>query len=230
MTFSRQGYEILEPFIGQQTLAPIVQQLNALHLKPTQGGLRNLHHHLRTVRDLVYSPKLLQKAQDYLGDSPSVVRVLFFDKTPSNNWLVPWHQDRAIAVSHKQEIPGWGPWSIKDTIPHVHPPANVLNQIVTFRIHLDAAEPKNGCLRVIPGSHLQGILSTDQIKEIVQTQPSVNCTVQSESVMVMKPLLLHASSKATHPIHRRVIQVEYSSYRLPEGMDWDINSNSTKDG
>ena len=34
----------------------------------------------------------------------------------------------------------------------------------------------------------------------------------------MSPLLLHASSKATRPDHRRVIHLEFCSASLPPGM------------
>jgi ectoine hydroxylase-related dioxygenase (phytanoyl-CoA dioxygenase family) len=81
------------------------------------------------------------------------VRAIFFDKSSGSNWLVPWHQDLTIAVASKCEAPGFGPWSVKDGIPHVQPPDELLKQMIALRLHLDDCDASNGALRVIPGSH-----------------------------------------------------------------------------
>jgi hypothetical protein len=39
-----------------------------------------------------------------------------FDKSPDRNWLVTWHQDRALPLEERREVPGWGPWSVKSGI------------------------------------------------------------------------------------------------------------------
>ena len=36
----------------------------------------------------------------------------------------------------------------------------------------------------------------------------------------MRPLLLHASSIAIVPTHRRVIHLEYASQSLADGLEW----------
>jgi len=36
----------------------------------------------------------------------------------------------------------------------------------------------------------------------------------------MCPLILHASSKAVSPSHRRVIHIEYAGAELPGGLEW----------
>ena len=41
-----------------------------------------------------------------IGREASVVRSIFFNKTPESNWAVPWHQDLTIAVADRRE----GPW------------------------------------------------------------------------------------------------------------------------
>jgi hypothetical protein len=40
-------------------------------------------------------------------------------------------------------------------------------------------------------------------------------------VLLMRPLLLHASQKATRPARRRVIHLEYAACDLPSGLDWN---------
>jgi hypothetical protein len=46
----------------------------------------------------------------------SVQRATLFDKSPTANWLVVWHQDTALPVQERREAPGWGPWSVKDGV------------------------------------------------------------------------------------------------------------------
>jgi len=95
------------------------------------------------------------------------------------------------------------------------PPVEVLNSMVTFRIHLDACTEQNGCLSVVPKSHMLGILTQKQISEQSKYFVSVQCPAPAGSALVMRPHLLHASSKGTAPSQRRVLHLEYSDYKLP---------------
>jgi ectoine hydroxylase-related dioxygenase (phytanoyl-CoA dioxygenase family) len=103
---------------------------------------------------------------------------------------------------------------------HVQPPIAVLNQMITFRIHLDDSSQANGCLKVLPKSHELGILDQNEIQEYVQHNRSVICEARSGSALVMRPHILHASSKAKNPSQRRVLHLEYSSFKLPSGISW----------
>lgn len=220
MSFTKNGFEILDNILTANELTPIKFELEQLTLPILTAGIRNADKKFPSINSLITSKKLLDKAKQYLDSEPSIVRVILFDKTPDNNWLVTWHQDKTICVSEKKEISGWGPWTLKDGIHHVQPPLDALNQMVTFRIHLDNSTLETGCLRVIPNSHAQGILSNSQIQEITNKQNAVDCAAEAGSILVMRPHLLHASSKATTPSQRRVIHVEYSSYQLPESLAW----------
>jgi hypothetical protein len=81
---------------------------------------------------------------------------------PNANWKVPWHQDVTIAVQERVEAEGFGPWSIKADVLHVQPPGEVLEHMISVRLHLDNCGEKNGALRVIPGSHLQGRIPEEE--------------------------------------------------------------------
>jgi ectoine hydroxylase-related dioxygenase (phytanoyl-CoA dioxygenase family) len=116
-----------------------------------------------------------QSAEKYLTGEPKLVRVILFDKTAANNWLVTWHQDKTVAVSQRHDISGWGPWSIKDGVHHVQPTIDVLNQMVTFRIHLDDSMEEKGCLRLIPKSHTNGIMSHEEIQHYVRRHEQKLC-------------------------------------------------------
>ena len=163
---------------------------------------------------------IISKAKSYLSESVGLVRAILFNKTPENNWLVTWHQDRTVAVSDKFDKHEWGPWSIKDEIHHVQPPIEVLAQMVTFRIHLDDTSLENGCLKVLPNSHRLGILDAGAIQAYAQSHEAVVCEAPAGSALAMRPHLLHSSSKAVSPCQRRVLHLEYSSYKLPNGVSW----------
>jgi ectoine hydroxylase-related dioxygenase (phytanoyl-CoA dioxygenase family) len=158
--------------------------------------------------------------QSLLGQEARVVRGILFDKTPGANWKVPWHQDLTIAVKQKREAPGFGPWSIKAGIPHVQPPIEVLQRMVTLRLHLDECDADNGPLRVLPGTHRHGRLSSEAIAEQRCLASEVLCTSPRGGALLMKPLLLHASSPCRSPRHRRVVHLEWSSDTLPHGLQW----------
>jgi ectoine hydroxylase-related dioxygenase (phytanoyl-CoA dioxygenase family) len=109
---------------------------------------------------------------------------------------------------------------VKEGIPHVHPPAEVLAGILAVRLHVDDCGPDNGPLRVIPGSHRHGKLTNAEIRRLrAETEPLI-CTVPAGGALLMKPLLLHASSPAVAPAHRRVLHLEFAREPLPEYLTW----------
>lgn len=172
------------------------------------------------MAQLCQSPLIRTVAENILGQGAFLVRSILFDKSPGANWKVPWHQDLTIAVREKKDVPGFGPWSVKDGVIHVQPPAWVLERVITLRLHLDDCDESNGALKVLPGSHCQGKLGADQIQALRQQSLAVLCPVSKGGMLLMRPLLLHASSPATHPTHRRVIHLEFAAEPLPVGLDW----------
>jgi ectoine hydroxylase-related dioxygenase (phytanoyl-CoA dioxygenase family) len=155
-----------------------------------------------------------------LGDGAFPVRVLFFDKTPAANWLVAWHQDRTVAVAERRACAGFGGWSVKAGVPHVQPPAAVLEGMLTLRLHLDDCGPDRGPLRVLAGSHRLGLLDAPAMARLTASAPTVECVARRGDAFVMRPLLLHASSKARRPGRRRVLHIEYAAKDLPGGLLW----------
>ena len=92
--------------------------------------------------------------------------------------------------------------------------------MLTVRLHLDDADGTNGALRVLPGSHRLGRLSSEQIQELRARQRDVLCTAAAGDALLMRPLLLHASGRSTSQRHRRVLHIEYAAFALPEELHW----------
>ncbi len=149
-----------------------------------------------------------------------MVRGILFDKTADANWKVPWHQDLTIAVQEQHDVPGFGPWSVKAGIAHVQPPMELLERMVTLRLHLDDCDAANGPLRVLPRTHKCGRLEAASIAQERESIPEIVCTALRGAALLMKPLLLHASSACKSPRHRRVVHLEWSANELPGGLQW----------
>ena len=155
-----------------------------------------------------------------LGPGAIPVRGILFDKTSAANWKVPWHQDVTIAVAERLEVDGYGPWSLKDGVTHVQPPASVLERMVTLRIHLDDCPEQNGALKVVADSHRQGKIPERKIAEIIADGEVRVCEVQAGGILVMRPLSVHSSSAAEVPGHRRVIHFDFAVGELHCGLTW----------
>ena len=175
---------------------------------------------LAPVREWLATDDVRSLIQPHLGPAAWPVRGILFDKTAAANWKVAWHQDRSIAVRERRDVAGFGPWSMKEGIVHVQPPVQILARMLTLRLHLDDCDETNGPLRVIPGSHRDGILSDAAIAAAVAAGPTINCCLPAGGALLMRPLLLHASSAAKQPRHRRVIHVEFSADELPGELAW----------
>ncbi len=183
-------------------------------------GIRRLLEIVPAVRALAESEIVRSFIAPVLGKNAKVRRGIFFDKTPVANWKVPWHQDVVIALRTRKEVAGFSAWSTKAGVVHAQPPVEILESILAVRIHLDDTTENNGALRVIPGSHQFGILDDEAIQKLKENTAQVTCSVTKGGALLMRPLLLHASSVATAPTHRRVLHLEYSAYNLPDGLEW----------
>jgi ectoine hydroxylase-related dioxygenase (phytanoyl-CoA dioxygenase family) len=82
--------------------------------------------------------------------------------------------------------------------------------VIALRLHLDDSTSTNGPLRVISGSHQDGLLSDSQILARAKQGPEVERTVPRGGVIAMRPLLIHASSKSEDHQPRRVLHIEYA--------------------
>lgn len=212
---SARGFALIPHVLSDTQQASLLATLGSL----TGAGRRGLLSE-PAVAELATSAQLLELLRPHLPAEPRPVRAIYFDKSPEANWLVPWHQDLTLALQQQVEVPGFGPWSVKDGIPHVQPPVELLEQMLTIRLHLDAADETNGALKVLPGSHRHGRLSAERIQEFRANSPEALCTVEAGDALLMRPLLLHASSRATRPGHRRVLHLEYAGFDLPAGLAW----------
>jgi ectoine hydroxylase-related dioxygenase (phytanoyl-CoA dioxygenase family) len=222
------GFAILPAIFDSseiEELIGLIAKLKSADGVRTRGGVyavRNLLQLSPALLQLARSENLLAIVQSHIGAGAFAVKGTLFDKTGGANWLVPWHQDLTISVASRLPVPGYGPWTVKAGACHVQPPTSVLNGMLSIRIHLDDCGEENGPLRVLPGTHRSGRLGPEKVSELVREVREHRCLVKTGGLLLMKPLLLHASSAAITPEHRRVVHIDYASSQLDGGLRWRL--------
>jgi hypothetical protein len=216
-----QGYAVVPGVLSAGELSECRHTLDCIDFHKRVGGIRNAEKKFPIIGRLAQSSGVLSVARQYLEGTPKLVRAIVFDKSPERNWLVTWHQDKTVSVNRQFDGLDWGPWSLKDSVIHVQPPLTVLEHMITIRVHIDDANESNGCLKVIPESHNRGVFTQAEIHAQVSTSQAISCPVKASDAFVMRPLLLHSSSKVNGPHRRRVVHLEFSDFDLPEGVHWD---------
>ncbi|HEY0115710.1 MAG TPA: phytanoyl-CoA dioxygenase family protein [Allosphingosinicella sp.] len=159
-------------------------------------------------------------ARQFLGPAARPVRATLFDKSAQRNWALGWHQDRTIAVRERIEVPGFGHWTIKSGIHHVMPPVDLLERMLTLRIHLDRVSLDNAPLLIVPRSHRLGHIAEPEISPLVERLGTAACPAEAGDVWLYATLILHASAAAAKPARRRVLQLLYGADDLPGGLEW----------
>ncbi|WP_425395325.1 phytanoyl-CoA dioxygenase family protein [Aeoliella sp.] len=206
-------------------LVEFVETVGTVRAKSSNA--RRLLECCEAVRRLAASRSVRELVEPVLGSAAFAVRGLLFDKVESANWRVGWHQDLMIPVEQRVDAPGYSAWSIKQGVVHVRPPEEVLAAMLTLRVHVDDCPADNGPLEVLPGTHRLGIVPESDVRSTADEHQAIACTAAAGDVLVMRPLLLHASRPAGTPRHRRVVHLEFASEALPGGVEWRRESNTT---
>lgn len=154
-----------------------------------------------------------------------VVQCTYFEKSPTKNWLVAWHQDLSIPVAAYVPHPALSGWSEKEGQLTVQPPAEMMADILAIRVHLDECRVEDGALRVVPRSHTQGRLNADAIKKMRRQQGETVCPVSRGGSLMFRPLLLHASSKSSAGKPRRVLHFLFAPSQIPYGLKWGLEAH-----
>src|SRR5215470_7409291 len=215
--FDEDGYAIIAGVLSADQCQAVAQRLSGS--ERLRAGTRNLLHDIVCVKvatDLRSSAAIAEQ----LGVAVVAVQCTLFDKSAERNWLVAWHQDLSIPVGERIAHPECTGWSEKEGTLFVQPPASILESLVAVRVHLDDCEAGAGPLRVVPGSHRQGRLSNCEARRRREANGEVPCLAKRGDALLMRPLLLHASSKATVPSRRRVLHFLFGPAELPHGLRW----------
>ena len=207
----------LEQYDGQGVVFPIKVLspgdasffCNALESIITDGGdgslkrIDNLHLFFDWAHRLVTNDDLLNTVESVLGADILVDGTLVFYKPPRDASYSSWHQDSVYS--------GW----------HLSPSTSAW-------IALTPSHAVNGCLRVVPGSHKQGLLDHDnvlddpnllnkrgeRVKVVVDESQAVDVVLRPGEMSLHQSNLVHGSKPNTSDEPRIGFIVRFVTSRI----------------
>ena len=224
------GFAILAAVFSEDAVDQILADFSATlndHLEHSESILarsgavyaaRNVLEVFPPTADIWQTPCLLKLVGEILGRDVGLVRVLYFDKPPDRTWTLPWHKDLTITVRRPTGNAA-EQFKIRDKagVPHIDAPLEVLESMLTLRLHLDEVTSENGPLKVVTGSHRSGKRLT------LDDGPQKTICVNRGDVLAMRPLVSHSSARSVAGTarHRRILHFEFSGTpQLPYGLQW----------
>ena len=165
--------------------------------------------HLRFARiyQLVQHPRLVRPVADLLGPNVVCWGSHFFCKLPRDGKRVPWHQDSTY-------------WPLSPT------------KTVTLWLAIDDADPQNGNMKFIPGSHLHGLIDYDEthqadtILDLAVRDPfkygvgEADDTLRAGQFSLHSDLLLHGSEANNSDRRRCGLTIRYAAADVRTWYDW----------
>ena len=148
------------------------------------------------------------------------VRLVAFDKTSENNWALPWHQDRVIALRERHTLPGYDNWTRKAGTWHCEPPLALLQGMLFARLHLDDCDEENGALEIALGSHRLGPVPAAEAAAQASACPREVCRAKRGDVLLLKMLTLHRSSRSKSRQPRRSYRIDFAAEALAPPLAW----------
>ncbi len=228
------GYHFVRNAISDEVLQELRNSVALETVRPTlrrRGcslyAIRQAAQQVPAIASLAQARPIMDLVHACLGPGAKAIKALYFDKPAGADWKVAWHQDTTVAVQEPLQVAGFAGWTCKAGVHHARPPAAVLAEVLTLRLHLDDCDADNGVLQVLPSSHAHGLLSREQQVELLAASDSITCSAKAGDLLCMRPLLLHRSASTGHPgqpyhqpCHRRIVHLEYSAQALPGGLQW----------
>lgn len=189
-------------------------------------AIRQFHKEIPESLNYIFNQNLIDIIKSNFGEDYFITKSIYFDKPEKSNWFVSYHQDLTISVDKKMDTENFENWTNKQNQFAVQPPREILENIFTIRIHLDKTTKENGALKVLNKSHKKGIYRTENVD--IENEIETICEIDKGGIMIMKPLLFHASNKTTNNERRRVIHIEFSNQNLPNQLKWSEKMDFNK--
>jgi ectoine hydroxylase-related dioxygenase (phytanoyl-CoA dioxygenase family) len=206
--YDRDGYAIFRAVLGPDLIAEAsehVAWLQARHpdVRPEQLGHRYVRDDPFWLR-LVGDDRLLDIAQLFIGPDIALFASHYISKPPRSGQPVLWHQDAAF-------------WPLEPM------------RVVTLWLAIDHSTPRNGCVRLIPGSHRGDVAAMrantavdnvlgEEIAAEVDESAAVDMVLAPGDVEVHHPNIVHGSNANASPTRRCGLTIRYipTSTRITE--------------
>jgi ectoine hydroxylase-related dioxygenase (phytanoyl-CoA dioxygenase family) len=228
-----EGFAIIDKVYSDNEIEKIISEIEKVTENETKNStfrksedlfaIRQFHKEIPKTLNFIFNQNLREIIKLNFGENYFITKSIYFDKPEKSNWFVAYHQDLTISVDRKVEIENYENWTTKQNQFAVQPPKEILEQNFTIRIHIDKTTKENGALKVLNKSHRKGIVRTENVE--LENEIETICEVEKGGIMIMKPLIFHASNKTTNNERRRVIHIEFSNQKLPNELEWSEKIN-----
>lgn len=216
MQLDADGFALVPGLLSEAECDGVAQSLSSAESRGV-GSRRLLQEDW--CADLAHQVMTHPEIRRSLPVNARAVQCTFFEKSAGKNWLVPIHQDLSIPVARRVSHAALSGWSEKEGVTFVQPPDTVLRQLLAVRVHIDRCAEEDGPLRLVPGSHALGRVDPGRAAILGRTQGVVVPAARGDA-LVMRPLVLHASSKSSGTSRRRVLHFLLGPATLPHGLAW----------
>lgn len=199
----REGFTIFEniyTYKEVEKLVSIIEKVTnnnsgkSTHIKSIAiFAIRQFLEEIPEALEIIFNKNLKEIIKTNFGENYFVTKSIYFDKPEKSNWFVAYHQDLTISVNKKVETINFENWTTKQNQYAIQPPKYILENNFTIRIHLDKTTKENGALKVVNKSHKKRISRIENLD--INHKTESYCEVESGGIMIMKPLLFHASNK-----------------------------------
>lgn len=200
--YEQEGYVIVRNVLDANLVAEARAHIDWLLKKNPQLRPEQLGHHLMTkdafwVR-LVSDDRLLDIAEQFLGPDVGLFASHYIAKPPRTGKAVPWHQDGSY-------------WPLEPM------------RVITFWLAIDRSDEENGCMKVVPRTHHDNLISlddyvpqTDENAFEVAMEPgsvdesqAVNLILNPGDISIHHPNVTHGSNVNDSPRWRRGLTIRY---------------------
>ena len=163
--------------------------------------------------------ELAAAVRERLGLGGVAIQCSLFAKRPEANWFVPPHQDLSTPVRRIDGQASSMKLTEKEGETFCQPPAETLAGLTACRLQLDDQTADDGPLEVYAGSHRRGRLDPEALGVVTEGEPAVLAAPRG-SVVLMKPLAVHASARSRSGRPRRVLHFVFADVPPPAGLAW----------
>ena len=198
--YERDGYAICSAVLDETIVREASEHVDWLMARHPDLRPENLHH--RLVWDdafwvrLVSDERILDCVEQIIGPDIALFASHYIAKPPSEGRAVLWHQDGSY-------------WPIEPL------------DVVTAWLAVNPSTPRNGCMRVVPGSHVMelkgvekredvvNVLKSEMPAEFVDESGAVDIVLEPGDISLHHPRIVHGSNANESEMWRKGLTMRY---------------------
>ena len=168
-----EGFVVIEDVFSGEEIKKIILEIEKITSSEVENStfrksedlfaIRQFHKEVPESLKFIFNSNLLKIIKSIKGEGSFITKSIYFDKPEKSNWFVSYHQDLTISVNKKIESENFKNWTVKQNQYSVQPPVSILDSAFTVRIHLDKTTKENGALKVLNGTHKNGVIRVENI-------------------------------------------------------------------